>query len=314
MKTQTTTDREIYVSRLIDAPRERVWQAFTDPQQIGKWWGPFGFTTDAKDRQFKVGGTWKHTMIGPDGTPYPNLGKFLEIVELEKIVYTNGGGKKGAPGTQHTNTITFTAKGNKTEVAFRLVFDDPDEKDLTEKTYGATQGGNQTLLRLDEYLHPFAIERVFDAPRERVWRALTDAKELNQWMSPKGMKPTKATVDLKVGGVYHYGMQSPDGSIMWGKQTYVEIEAPRKLTVIVSFSDENRGVTRHPMAASWPLETLSTTVLEELPGGKTKMSLRWTAYNAKQDEYEMFLKSFDGMKGGWGATMDQLAEHLKTMA
>ena len=90
-----SSDREIVITRLIDAPMKRVWRAWADPKEIVQWWGPFGFTTDADRRDFKAGGSWKHTMIGPDGTRFPNAAQYVEVVEGERIVYTIGGGREG---------------------------------------------------------------------------------------------------------------------------------------------------------------------------------------------------------------------------
>src|SRR5205807_1643949 len=62
---ETGSGREIVITRVIDAPRERVWEAWADPDQVVKWWGPYGFTNKTKERSFKPGGAWRHTMVGP---------------------------------------------------------------------------------------------------------------------------------------------------------------------------------------------------------------------------------------------------------
>jgi uncharacterized protein YndB with AHSA1/START domain len=64
---------------------------------------------------------------------------------------------------------------------------------------------------------PFVISRVFDAPRDLVWRCFTDPDHMRQWWGPKGFKVLASKMDLRVGGTYHYGMSAPDGSPMWGK-------------------------------------------------------------------------------------------------
>jgi uncharacterized protein YndB with AHSA1/START domain len=160
---------------------------------------------------------------------------------------------------------------------------------------------------------PFVIERTFFAPIERVWRAFTDAGQLNQWMSPPGMSPAGCTMDLRPGGLYHYGMKAPDGSISWGKQTFLEVEPPRngvaRLVAIVSFSDASQGVTRHPMAATWPLQTLATSTFTAM-GQNTRLHLKWQACNASGDEQAMFNGAHAGMMQGWSGTMAQLAEYL----
>lgn len=157
---------------------------------------------------------------------------------------------------------------------------------------------------------PFTLTRTFDAPRQLVWDAMTKAEHLKHWMGPTGGL-IHATVDLRPGGVFHYGMAMPDGSTMWGKWTFKDIDPPKKLVVIVAFSDEKLGMTRHPMAPTWPLETLSTTTLTE-KDCKTTVHLEWVAYNATAEEQAVFDSSHDSMTGGWTGTMDALNAYLKT--
>ncbi len=89
----------------------------------------------------------------------------------------------------------------------------------------------------------FVISRLFNAPRERVFKAWTDAAEMKKWWGPKGFKMLVSKVDLRPGGIFLYGMESPTGQSMWGKFVYREIVKPEKLLFVVSFSDEQRGRT-----------------------------------------------------------------------
>lgn len=155
----------------------------------------------------------------------------------------------------------------------------------------------------------FVISRVFDAPREKVWRAWTEREELMKWFGPKGSFIPHAKLDLRPGGIFHYAMRTPDGHEMWGKWTFREIVAPEKLVLISSFSDAQGGITRHPMSANWPLETLSTTTFEE-QDGKTKLTIRWAPWNASDSERSTFADAHSGMQQGWGGTFEQLAAYL----
>ncbi len=156
----------------------------------------------------------------------------------------------------------------------------------------------------------FVISRVFDAPRERVWKAFTDPEHMKQWWGPKGFTVIASKMDLRPGGTYHYGMQAPDGTPMWGKFVYREITPPERMVFVNSFSDEAGGITRHPMSPTWPLEMLSTFTFEEHPGGKTKLTIRWSAHNATAEERKTFDSGHDSMHQGWGGTLDQLAGYL----
>jgi uncharacterized protein YndB with AHSA1/START domain len=155
----------------------------------------------------------------------------------------------------------------------------------------------------------FVITRSLDAPRDLVWNAWTQPEHLRQWWGPKGFEVAACDIDLRPGGVFHYGLKGPDGNTMWGKWTFREIKAPELMVVVVSFSDKDRGVTRHPMAPNWPLETLSRTTFEE-QDGKTLMTLRWRAINATPEEIAMFDASHESMKGGFSGTFEQLTAYL----
>lgn len=147
-----TTDREIVISRLIDAPVKRVWEAVAETKQIVEWWGPKGFTNTTQKREFKTGGVWKHTMHGPDGTDYPNKSIYVEIMKYKRIVYTLAGGRKEDKGAHFVAVWTFEAKGVKTKVTIKMVFLTPKERDHVVKAYGAIEGGKQTLGRLNKHV------------------------------------------------------------------------------------------------------------------------------------------------------------------
>jgi len=155
----------------------------------------------------------------------------------------------------------------------------------------------------------FTIERVFDAPRELLWKAYTEEERLAQWWGPKGFDMVHCKLDLRPGGLFHYGMRSPEYGDMWGKFVFRDIVPPEKLTFVVSFSDENAGVTRHPMSATWPLEVLNTAIFEDL-GGKTKITLRGIPINATDEERRTFVEGFASMQQGFTGTLDQLEVYL----
>ena len=156
----------------------------------------------------------------------------------------------------------------------------------------------------------FVLSRVFDAPRELVWKAFTEPERMKQWWGPKGFTVIASKMDLRPGGYYHYGLKAPNGTPMWGKFAYREIVPPERMVLINSFSDEAGGTTRHPLHTSWPLEMLSVFTFEEMPGGKTKLTIRWSPHNATEDEERTFDTNRDGMRQGWGGSLDQLEAHL----
>lgn len=155
----------------------------------------------------------------------------------------------------------------------------------------------------------FFIRREFNAPVSRVWRAWTDPDQLLHWWGPKGFKTVSTKVDLKPGGLFHYCLESPDGQVMWGRFVYREIVPEERLVFIVSFSDENGGMTHHPLHEGWPLQILSTVTFAE-SDGKTTVTIRWVPYEATDAERDTFEKGKDSMQAGWTGTLDRLDAYL----
>lgn len=159
-------------------------------------------------------------------------------------------------------------------------------------------------------MKPFVIERVYDAPRERVWAAWTEAEHLRQWWGPKGFTVSRLKIDLRPGGIMHYCLRMPDGREMWGKFVYREIVKPERLVWINSFSDPEGGTTVHPMSPSWPREMHTLVTFEDL-GGKTRVTVQWTPVEGSSaTERKTFDEGRDSMKGGWSGTLDQFGGFL----
>jgi uncharacterized protein YndB with AHSA1/START domain len=162
----------------------------------------------------------------------------------------------------------------------------------------------------------FVLTRELDAPRELVFEAFTRLEHLQRWMGPEGTESVGCSLDLRVGGSYHYGLRAPGGSgpVMWGKWTFREIVAPERLVVVVQFSDEAGGLTRAPFFdGKWPLRTLSTTTFEPLPGGRTRLTLRWLPLEATAEEAATFAANHPSLNQGWSGTFDRLVAHLAAM-
>jgi uncharacterized protein YndB with AHSA1/START domain len=144
-------DREMAITRIFDAPRERVFQAWIDPYAIGQWWGPRGFTT-TYSMEARAGGVWQYTMHGPDGTDYRNEIRYEEVEIPERIIFITSGGKEDDGTHTHRTIVEFREKGAKTEVAMRMIFPSATERDHVVKVYGALKGLGETIDRLGEYI------------------------------------------------------------------------------------------------------------------------------------------------------------------
>lgn len=163
--TKVTKDlekRELVIERVFDAPRERVWSAYTDPEKLAKWWGPRGWETTIKEFNFRPGGVWHYCMKCVDknqGEYYgqESWGKALykEIDEPDSFVYIDY--FSDAEGTQNesmpvaTITMTFIVDGDKTKLISRGVYE--SEPALQQViAMGIEQGIGETLDRLEEFV------------------------------------------------------------------------------------------------------------------------------------------------------------------
>jgi uncharacterized protein YndB with AHSA1/START domain len=158
----------------------------------------------------------------------------------------------------------------------------------------------------------FVVTRSFDSPRALVWKVYSEIKHLKHWWGPKGFAWIGGTLDFRPGGMFHFGMRSPDGHEMWGKFVYREIVHPERIVFINSFSDETGGTTRAPFAPDWPLEVLNTVTFVE-HSGRTTLTLRGGPFNATAVERARFDAMRPSMDQGFAGTFDQLAEYLTTV-
>ncbi|HLH19928.1 MAG TPA: SRPBCC domain-containing protein [Bryobacteraceae bacterium] len=135
---------QLELARTFDAPRELVFQAWTDPKHLAAWWGPRGFTTRIQEMDVRPGGAWRYSMRGPDGKEYPFDGVYVEVVEPERLVFD--GIIHGVPEQRVWTEVTFADRGGKTEIAVRQWYS------FEGIESGATIGWNQQLDRFAEFL------------------------------------------------------------------------------------------------------------------------------------------------------------------
>lgn len=146
--TNTTTDREIVVTRVIDAPRELVFAAFTERDHVENWWAPQGATTHEWRRE--PGGVWRYSMPGPNGAQLSFRVSFIEISKPSRFVYDHGpdGDDSSEPVRTH---VSFEEEDGKTKVTLQLVFATAVARE-TAAQYGAVGGAKQALKALAEYV------------------------------------------------------------------------------------------------------------------------------------------------------------------
>jgi len=145
-------ERTIVISRVFQAPRKLVYEAFAGPKQVVEWWGPDGFSTTVLEMDLRPGGKWRIVMHGPDGTNYPNEMTITEVAPMERIEIDVVGGKEGATLVQMHRTITWTDEGGGTRLTLKNVFESRELRDENVRTYKSVEGGRQLLVRLAKHL------------------------------------------------------------------------------------------------------------------------------------------------------------------
>lgn len=302
---------ELYISRLYDAPVEVVWEAWTDPDQVAKWWGPRGFTITTHSKDLKVGGHWNYTMHGPDGTDYPNITTYHEVEKFKRLVYDHGANDKQPP--LFRVTVSFQSIGKKTQMDMTMTLATPEEAARTKK-FIKDAGGNSTWDRLAEFLKKkntgkevFVINRSFDAPIETLFEMWTDAAHISQWLGPAGTKMEYLNDEIAEGKTAFYKMSFDSGVTMYGKMTYAKIERPNYIEYTQNFTDENGGLSKHPLAPLFPDYMLTRVYFTKEAEQQTRLTIIWEPtgdYSA--EELEAFVEMRAGMTQGWSQSFDKL--------
>lgn len=159
------------------------------------------------------------------------------------------------------------------------------------------------MAKADE--NELTITRIFDAPRDLLWKAWTEPERVMRWWGPKGFTSPVCKIDLRIGGSYLFCMLSPDGEDFWSTGVYREIVPPAKIVCTDSFADEDGNVvpaTYYDMGDDFPLE-LQITVSFEEHDGKTKMTLLHAGLPSGTMK--------DATAQGWNESFDKLAESLR---
>jgi uncharacterized protein YndB with AHSA1/START domain len=152
--------------------------------------------------------------------------------------------------------------------------------------------------------HELVMTRVFDAPRELVWKAWTEPAHIARWWGPKDFTAPDCRMDQRVGGRYHFCMRAPDGKDYWSTGVYREITPPERLVMTDSFADPEGNVVPasfYGLEGEWPLEMVVTVTLEDL-GGRTRMTVRHVGLPAE--------KGSEMAGAGWNESFDKLAASL----
>jgi uncharacterized protein YndB with AHSA1/START domain len=302
--------RDLVVTRFYEAPRELVFRAWTNAEDLKRWWAPKGCSTPHASVDLRVGGAFHYCMRLPDGRDIWGLGVYREIAPPGRIAYTDTfadeRGRKVPPAhygfaADHPDetrvTVTFEEKAGGTLVTVRHEVGAVDFGDREGMRQGWTEmlahlagdlGGGHGAAGSAELL----ITRAFDAPRTLVWRAWTEPEHLVHWSAPHGYAVVECSGDLRPGGWWRSCMRSPEGVDLWNGGTYIEVTPPERLVFTFAWDDEGGRPG---------LETLVTLEFAEADG-RTTMTFRQTGFESED--------SRDGHGGGWSQSFEKLATYL----
>ncbi|MDX2054730.1 MAG: SRPBCC family protein [Polyangiaceae bacterium] len=306
---------ELKIVRLYEAPIQAVWDAWADPAQVAKWWGPRGFTITTHSKDLKPGGHWRYTMHGPDGMDYPNVTHYFEVEKYSKLVYDHGA-TDDRPALFRV-TVLFSESEGKTRLEMTMAFVSAEASEEASK-FIKRASGESTWDRLAEYLEQkatgretFVINRSFAVPISTMFEMWTNPKHFSQWMGPKGSTMEFIRSDIRPGGSTFYVMTSEGGPKLYGRAQYLKVETPTSLVYTQEFVDEHENISRHPFAPTWPEAMLTSVTLSEEGPNQTRVTVCWAPHGATTaEELTTFIQGRGGMTQGWTGSFDKLEAYL----
>lgn len=221
-------ERSIELTKIVDAPVDVVFAAFTDAAHIAKWWGPEGFGVASSTSEARPGGAFRIVMRGPDGTEYPVEGSYREIDVPHRLVTDSAAvGLDGEKLLEAVTEVDLVDAGGKTEIRVRA-----SARALVPHAdanlAGMEAGWAQSLRCLDDYVtgatdRQLVVTQLVEAPPLDVFEVFTTPEHLAHWWGPDGFTTTTESMDLRPGGVWRFTMHGPDGTDYPNVITYVEI-------------------------------------------------------------------------------------------
>jgi len=319
-QTDVQSDREIVITRIVDAPRELVFKAWTETKHIEQWFGPKGFTTRVVENDLRPGGQWCYVMISSDGKEYPSKGVFREIVPPERVVTTDEFGEGieevldiDLPQGMVTTT-TFEDMGGKTRLTIQIMHDTAGDRRKPEEM-GVIAGWNSSLDCLDELLaeqtqqqngfsvmlpsdQEILITRLFNAPRQLIFDAWTQPEHVRRWFGGcTSMTMTVCEIDLHVGGTWRYVLYDSSNGVEHGfSGEYREIALPERLVSTERYE---------PVPGSDHLNTLTLNDQD----GKTILQIR--IQHQSREQRDGHLQS--GMEVGLRESLNRLEAVVQSM-
>lgn len=317
--TVTMPSPELVLNRVLNAPRDLVWQAWTQREHLLRWSAPRDFTLTHCEGDLRPGGAWRSCMKAPDGEDHWVGGVYREIVPVERLVFTHvWDDENGNPGPETVVTLTLADEDGKTNMTFQQTgFSSASSRD------GHKEGWSESFERLEELLkdvnhsrskdmnmttgknalsvtphgaREIVMTRTFAAPRDLVWQAMSRPEHIRRWWGSCGDTMTVCDMDFRVGGQWRFVVDGPQGEHGF-RGEYREIIPIERM--VQTFEWE--GMPGHI--------SLETLTLEERDG-HTTMTIT-CVFDSMEDRDGML---GSGMEQGAGESYDRLEELLTQMA
>lgn len=295
---------ELYYERILNAPRELVWEAWSNIEHLQRWWGPRGFTMTTQHFEFKEGAEWKFVLHGSDGRDYKNEQKFIELKKPELIRMQHLNWPK------HTTEARLTEEGrDKTKVTFRQTFENAEDYEKIKEI--ASKANPQNFDRMQERLDElrrtddFSFERVFNAEPALVFEAWSQAEHLNNWWGPKGFT-AECKTDFREGGRFHYCMIAPDGKRYYNSGFFHSIVPNKKIVSTMYFANDRGEYVgpEHYGMSGFPGEMWDVVTFEAHGQGQTKVTFHRNHPLATSKKF--------GEDQGWSQSLDKLEATLRS--
>jgi uncharacterized protein YndB with AHSA1/START domain len=308
-----TPIKDFTLTRVFNAPCSLVFKVWTEAGHLAKWWGPHHFTNTVHELDARPGGAIRVDMRRPDGTIFTMGGNFEEIEEPYRLVFTTTAlhAETGTPYLKVQNIVTFTEHNGRTTMTLHAAVTEATPEAafaLDRMETGWTQSIERLSALLQNYLRdPGSMNhnaistgtedreitgnRIFDAPRELVFKMWTDPEHIVKWWGPVGFRNTIFEMDVRPGGKWRHIMHGPDGVDYKNESIYLEVVAPERL------------VYQHVSAPGF----ISTVSFEDL-GNKTKVSMHMLFETAEvRDTTVKIFNAIEGLQQTLQRLADQLA-------
>src|SRR5438105_2419724 len=295
---------ELVMTRVFDAPRERVFDILTKPEHLQKWWGPKGVSHPIVELDRRVGGEFFLGQRGGDGAMHYEVGVVREITPPSRFVFAfhfadekrrrvplSSAGVPDEWEGEIVHEVALAAEGMRTRVTIRLT-GFPSSKWGEMAKYGLAESFDRLGYAVADDMRvtpagdrEIVITRTFNAPRALVYEALTKAEHVRRWWGPRQYGAVSAVGEFRTGGRYRYGQTGPQGEVAFSGE--VREASPERIV----YTEEFEAMPGHGAV---------TTVTLDERGGKTVMTLR-SVYQSTEDRDAVIASGME-----WGARLSYL--------